>query len=406
VLSPDGSCREAVRGFLGWLALNRGETASPNTAAYCKARARLNLHDIEAIHAQVIRNIHRAASEERWYGRRVKVADGSSVSMPDTPANQAIYPQPKGQKCGCGFPVMRLVALFSLGSGLILRLAKAPLNVHESVLFQRLWGLLRRGDVLLADRAFCSFAHIHFLMRRGVDCVMRNHQRRKVGLSTLRRLGRGDRLVQWRKTGVCPKWLTRKEWRAIPNRLTLREITFTPDIAGFRTERVTLVTTLLDPKALPKEAFAQLYRRRWRAEIFLRDIKITLGMDVLRCKTPQRVHKELTMHLIAYNLIRALMLEAATHHGLPPERISFKGTLVTLTHFAPLMAAPHLSPNYRWRLTDILLTYLARDALPNRPDRVEPRARKRRPKNYQLLNQARRTFKEIRHRNHYKKMLS
>jgi hypothetical protein len=367
----------------------------------------LRERDLEEVDAQVARRVEAAATDRwLWYGRRVKVADGSGLSMPDTPANQAVYPQSSRQKPGCGFPVMRIVALFSLATGVILGLAKAALGVGERTLFRRLWDLLEPGDVVLADRGFCSYADFYCLAQRGVDSVMRNHARRSVGVSVLRRFSKGHRLVQWHKTGRCPKWLDPDQWQAMPDRLTVREIRFSVDIRGFRTKVITVVTTLLDPKAFPKRAFPELYRRRWMAELYLRDIKTTMGMDVLRCKSPDMVHKEVLMFRIAHNLVRALMVESAITYGLSVYRISFKGTLTTVRKWAPTLADPHLTRTQRERLTDYVLYYLAEDLLPNRPNRIEPRARKRRPKNYQLLNQPRRIFKEIQHRNKYKKPLS
>ena len=405
VFSADGSCRAAVRKFLAWLAVHDGVAASPNTAAYCKARGRLS----EALLARRLRRVTRrvearAAGEGLWCGRRVKVADGSGLSMADTAENQAVYPQSSRQKPGCGFPAMRIVALFSLATGTLLALAKDRLRVHERTLFRRLWNHLEPGDVVLADRGFCGYADYCCLAERGVECVMRKNGRRSVGATPGRRLGKGDRLIHWHKTGRCPKWLDRQAWHAMPDRLTVREVHFVVDIHGFRTEAITVSTTLLDPQAYPTDAFIELYRRRWMAELFLRDIKTTLGMDILSCKTPDMVHKELLIYLIAYNLVRALMLEASLRHGVPVHRISFKGTLSTVREWAPILAAA--SPKRRQGLVDRLIAILARDPLPNRPNRVEPRARKRRPKNYQLLNKPRREFKEIIHRSKYRKPLS
>ena len=407
MLSADRACREAVRKFLAWLAMEKGETASPDTAAYCKARARLEQEDLDSANAQVVESIQATPGAGRlWHGRRVKVVDGTGLSMPDTPANQAVYPQSKRQKRGCGFPLMKVVALFSLSTGALLGIAKGAMNISERALFRKLWKRFNPGDVVLADRGFCGYATFLLLARRGVDCVMRNHQRRTVGLSQLKRFGKGDRLIQWRKSAVGPKWLDVAAWRAMPARLLLREIHFRVEVPGFRTEAVTVVTTLLDPKAFPTDAFVELYRRRWLAELFLRDIKTTLGMDILRCKSPRMIHKELTMYGIAYNLIRALMLEAASQHPVPLDRISFKGTVATVRQWAPVMAAADAGPQTRRRLLAALLECLARDRLPHRPNRTEPRAVKRRPKNYQRLTRPRHTFKECPHRNHYKNPLS
>jgi hypothetical protein len=402
VFSPDGSCREAVRKLQGWQVLQGQPTASSNTAGYCTARKRLPLDSLEALQQQVAETIGKTFHNQRlWHARPVRVVDGSSVSMPDTGKNQAAYPQPKAQKPGCGFPVMRIVAVFCLGTGAILHCARAALSVAERTLFWRLWDHFTAGDVVLADRGFCGYADFFLLKQRGIDCVMRNHQRRKVGLSFLKRLGKHDRLIQWHKTGITPKGLTREAWQAMPERMTVRELLVHVDVPGFRTRKVTVVTTLLDPVEYPARELADLYRRRWYAELFLRDIKITMAMDVLRCKTPDMVHKELTMHLIAYNLVRALMLQAAQNHEIAPDRISFKGTVATVRQWAPIITAA--DPAATTHLTERLLAVLANDPLPNRPDRLEPRAKKRRPKNYQCLTKPRRLFKECAHRGKYKK---
>jgi hypothetical protein len=404
VLAADRACRETVRKFLGWLALEK-TSASPSTAAYCKARQRLRQGDLDEVHARLAREVRSEhLARGLWHGRAVKVVDGSGLSMPDTAANQKRYPQPKGAKKGCSFPVMRVTALFCLATGVLIELAKGSLHVGERALFRSLWSLLDPGDVVLADRGFCGYAEFYFLMRRGVDSVMRAHQRRTVGKTRLKRLGHGDRLVLWHKSKPGPKSPDKATWRSLPDTLAVREITFTVPVKGFRTDRITVATTLLDPDAFPTEAFADLYRRRWFAELFLRDIKTTMGMDVLRCKSPAMVHKELTLHLIAYNLVRLTMLEVSAQEDVPVESVSFKGTLSTLRSWAPLFLA--LGRRKRRALWMQLLGVIARDPLPRRPDRVEPRARKRRPKNYQLLNKPRRLFKEIYHRNKYVKMLS
>jgi hypothetical protein len=403
VLSADRGCREALRKFLGRLAL-QGKTASPRTTGYCRARRRLRQEDLDQMHRRLARKVCAdPLSAGHWFGRPVKVVDGSGLSMPDTPQNQAAYPQPKGAKPGCSFPVMRVVVLFCLGTGALVRLARGSLSVSERALFRSLWDLLERGEVILADRGFCGYAEFYFLKGRGVDCVMRNHQRRTVGKTVLQRLGRGDRLILWHKSKPGPRWPDKATWSALPDTLTLREIVFPVAFEGFRAETITVVTTLLDSAAFPAEAFADLYRHRWCAELFLRDIKTTLGMDILRCKTPEMVHKELTMHQIAYNLVRLTMLEAARQHNAPVEHLSFKGALSTLRSWSPIFAAVG-EPRCR-ALWLRLLNSLAADPLPDRPNRVEPRARKRRPKNYQLLNKPRHIFKEIYHRNKYTKVL-
>jgi hypothetical protein len=400
VLSADGSCQETVQKFLAWLALTEGKEASPNTAAYCKARARLPMKTLERVRDDVVGKIQRSPlAQGRWHGRHVKVVDGSGLSMPDTPQNQQKYPQSKTRTAGCGFPEMRMAAVFSLATGVLLRYAHASRYVAERTLFRQLWDAFAPGDVALADRGFCSFAEFFLLRQRGVDSVMRLHQRRSAGVCLLKQLGPADALVQWIKMKPCPKGLTKEQWARFPQVLVVRHITFTVDIPGFRTQRITLATTLTDPRQFPPSAFAELYRRRWRIELYLRDIKIALGMDILRCLTPEMVEKELAMHVIAYNLIRATMLQAAHAAQRELERISFKGTCNALRQWAPVLAIATL-PQYR-ELHTAMLVAITRTPLPHRPDRTEPRARKRRPKNFQLLNKPRRIFKEIYHRNKY-----
>lgn len=404
VLCADRGCREALCRFLGCLALS-GKRASARTAGYCKGRRRLRQADLEETHERLARKIRAEhLPHSLWFGRAVKVVDGSGLSMPDTPGNQRLYPQPKGTKPGCGFPVMRIVVLFCLGTGVLIALAKGSLAVGERALFRSLWHRLEPRDVVLADRGFCGYAEFFFLLRRGVDCVMRNHQRRSVGRTVVKSLGPGDRLILWLKSKAVPRWPDKATWRGLPDTLTLREITFRVAFRGFRTDTITVVTTLLDPQRFPTIAFADLYRRRWNAELFLRDIKTTMGMDILRCKTPGMVHKELAIYQIAYNLVRLTLLEAARKHQAPVERLSFKGALSTIRSWTPLFAAA--GEPKRHKLWAALLDSLADNPLPYRPNRVEPRARKRRPKNYQLLNKPRRLFKEILHRNKYTKVLS
>ncbi len=409
VLDEDGTCREALRKFLAWLALEKKKVASPQTAGYCKARKRLREQDIKDVHCQIVGRIEgRAGTKDLWCGRRVRVIDGSSVSMPDTAANQQKYPQPKGQKKGCGFPVMRIVGTFCLATGVLLDMAKGALSVHERTLFRSLWDRFEPGDVALADRGFTGYADFYSLKERGVDSVMRNHQRRNKGVTKLKRLGKNDRLVAWHKTALHnrPKWLSKQQWESMPDRLTVRQLTVAVDVPGFRTKSLVIVTTLLDPKAFPASAFAQLYRKRWAVELYLRHLKTTMGMDVLRCKTPEMVDKELTMHLIAYNLVRAIMLEAATAYAVHLERLSVKGSIATIRQWAPTLAQAQSDPESSETLYELMLYYIAADPVPHRPNRTEPRAKKRRPKNYPLLTEPRGHFKEIPHRNRYRKAKS
>lgn len=402
VLSPGGSCRETVMRFLVQLFRQTETTASPNTSAYCQARTKLPTAELRQTARQLADRVEATGAKWLWRGRRVRVADGSGLSMPDTPANQKRWPQPSQAKPECGFPVMRVVGLFALATGTLIDLAEGALTVSERTLLRSLWPLLEFGDVLLGDRGFCSFADLFLLRRRGVDSVMRKDARR-LNAAVIQRLGKNDRIVEWRRTGVRPEWLDESEWRGLPERLWVREVKVEVENPGFRTRALWVVTTLLDHRAYPAGELARLYQRRWQVEICFRDIKITMGMDVLRCKTPAMVEKEVWMRVIAYNLIRGLIAEAAAKHGERPETLSFKGTVDALRQWAPLMAQTDdddqaAPPSYA-----AFLYYRAKDKLRSRTGRVEPRARKRRPKNYQLLTKPRKEFKEIEHRNRYRK---
>lgn len=404
VLSGAPACREALRHGQAWMRFPKdAKKLSSNTSAYCQARARLPQTHLDQALQGAIKHLDRC-EKNMGLGRRVRVVDGSSCSMPDTPDNQARYPQPDRQKPGCGFPVMRFVAVFSLATGAVLGTAQGALAVHERTLWHQLWGLLKRGDIALADRGFCAYADYCLLLERGVDAVMRLHQRRTRGVKKRKRLAKNDWLVEWIKTAARPKWMTPEQWKNLPETLLVRHVKINVRIRGFRTRTLTVATTLRDAAAYPAETLAGLYRQRWMVELFLRDIKITLGMDVLRCKTPALVQKEFTLHLIAYNLVRALMLQAAAQYGRNPLDLSLAGALATVRQWAPCLAT---SPkNQRATVLEAFLQCLAADTLPKRPNRIEPRARKRRPKNYQLLNKPRRQFQETQHRNRYAKTLS
>jgi hypothetical protein len=396
-----------VRKAQAWWSLGRRWPISSNTSAYCQARTRLSERTLEAIHRQTTQRLEcNVPTDSLWLGRRVKIVDGTGCSMPDTAENQKAYPQPGSQKPACGFPVMKLVGLFCLASGALLEVVRGTLLVHESQLFRQLWTHLNPRDLLLADRAFCSFFSIYSLQKRGVDSVMRLHQRRRVDFRRGKRLGKDDILLNWTKPAQRPETLTAEEFRALPTTLTVRQIRLTPNIKGFRVRTIILVTTLLDPIAFPAEALGELYFQRWSVELHFREIKTLLRLDVLRCLTPQMVHKELLLHLIAYNLIRCLMQQAAICHHVDLSRISFKGTLDTLHHFADAIRAVDGKTRQQVQLYNEMLRVIALDQLPIRPYRSEPRAKKRRPKNYHLLTEPRKTMEITQHRSHHKAVLS
>ena len=377
-------------------------TFSLVSGAYCRARAHLGEQPlVRTMREGGARGAAQVPLPKCWHGRRVKVVDGSSAQMPDTPENQKAYPQPSRQKKGCGQPVMRLVALFDLASGVLIDGALGAMKPGERSLWSTLWDTaLVAGDIVLGDRGFCSLCEFWVLLARGVDSVARLHQRRSKGTRRKKKLGKGDELVWWIRSGSCPPWLAKELWAQAPKELLVRHITFQLTQPGFRTKEVTLATTLTDHKAWPASVLADLYRQRWRAELFLRDLKTTMGMELLRCKSPAMARKELTMHLIGYNLVRALMREAADkNEQIDLMRISFKGALCALRQFAvPLAWCAKRRRKLLWQLLLLSITQLL---VPKRPGRQEPRALKRRPKNYPRLTQPRDQYQEIRHRNKY-----
>jgi hypothetical protein len=403
ILSPGTACREIVRRVEAWwLEMREGEPApSSSTSAYCQARARLEPAALELIRGEIAFSLEKnVLKDERWLGgRAVKIVDGTGLSMPDTAENQALWPQSSAQEPGCGFPMLKLVGLFSLSSGAILESAWGSQRVHESTLFRGLWSKLQKGDIVLADRGFSSYAAIAGLQQqRGVDSVMRLHQMRKSDFRTGRRLGPDDRLVVWQKPQRTEAW-TEQEYAALPETLTLRMIRLKVASPGFRTKTVVLVTTLLDPEVYPAEELRKLYGRRWQVELHFQQMKTHLAMDVLRCKSPELIEREVLMHQITYNLVRSLMQRSAHLHHVLLGRISFKGTLDTLRHWAPLIAAADQTPRVQQKLIDQMLALIAGDPVPERPGRSEPRAKKRRGKNYQLLTKPRGQMGNVPRRN-------
>jgi hypothetical protein len=390
VLSKDHSCVTAVARFLAYRVGRGLPPCSARTGSYCKARQRLP----EGLLARFVRqtggDLHgQAPPAWRWHGRAVKVVDGSTVSLPDTPANQQAYPQPGGQKPGLGFPVARLVVLLSLACGAVLDLALGPCRgkrTGENALFRGLHGSLEPGDVVLGDRYFCSYFDLALLQQRRADAVLRLHQRRKTDFRQGRRLGRCDHVVLWHKPRR-PEWLDEATYAALPATLQVREVRVRVATPGFRTRQVLVATTLLDAAAFPAAALAGLYRARWQAELDLRSIKQSLQMDQLRCRTPAMARKEVWAHLLVYNLIRATMAQAALQHHVLPRLLSFEAARQTVEAFREALqrATAAQLPAVR----DALLGAIASHRVGGRPNRCEPRARKRRPKEFPLLKMPR-----------------
>jgi hypothetical protein len=401
MLKPRTACREVVRQVQALRTLHGLPPVAEDDSAYIQARLRLPKERLEkAIGATAQTADRRVGPSPQLQGRPLKVVDGSSTQLADTPANQQSYPQPGSQKPGCGFPVMKFVVIFSLGSGAVLNVLLGSLPDHDLRLLRGLWDQLKKGDILLGDRAYGEYTTLAGLPQQGVDVVARLHQRRKVDFRKARRLGKNDGLFVWTKGCQQSAILSPNEWDLLPAQITVRIVRFTTTIRGFRNRRITLVTSLLDAELYPAQELVALYARRWRLELCLRDLKTTLGLEQLRCKTPEMAEKELLAYLVAHNLVRCLMAEAVATHRVELERVSFKGSLDALRQFSDALSR---APNRKLRrqLWADLLLALARDLVPLRPNRTEPRAVKRRPKPFPLLNQPRRKFVEISHRSRY-----
>src|SRR5262245_6497323 len=398
VLSADHSCRAAVARLIAHrLARGRGP-CSPRTGAYCQARQRLP----ESFFADVACSVGRALddrAERRWLwrGRRVYLFDGTTVTMPDTPENQAAYPQVYNQEPGLGFPIARLGALIALACRAVVNLGfcrYAGTGQGEVSLPRRLWDVLRPGDVVLADRLTANWATISMLQGRGVELVSRlNKAHRTADFRRGRRLGPDDHAVRWAKP-TSIRSLDREAYHALPESITVREARVRVAQPGFRTKSVVVVTTLLDPRQVTTEDLATLYRARRHAELDLRSIKAVMQMRELRCKTPELVHEEVWAHVLAYNLVRTVMAQAAARHGIPPRSISFKGAMQTLEAFQPLLelGATDAAAS-RLQLYHELLDAIASHRVADRPDRYEPRLKKRRRNYYDWLTEPRAKIK-------------
>jgi hypothetical protein len=386
VLCPDHSCRAAVARLIALLVARGEAPCSPETGPYCKARQRLPVGVLSRLARRTGRASEgRAPADRGWKGRRVLLVDGTTVSMPDTGENQRAFPQLAVQKPGLGFPLARLVAVISPATGAVRDLAIGPAKgkrTGETALFRSLWGCLDRGDIVLGDCAFASYFGIAPLVGRGVDVVSRAHQCRKVDFRRGLRLGVTDHVVRWPKP-ERPDWMDQATYDRLPGHVAVRELRVRIEQAGFRVDELVLVTTLLDPAAFSKEEVAALFFRRWDVELDLRSIEVEMQMEVLRCKSPEMVEKEVWAHVLAYNLVRSLMVEAAESHGAEPRELSFKGAMQTMRAFAEAIRS--CGPPRRVELQEEQLRAIAAHRVGDRPDRVEPRAKKRRPKPHRLL---------------------
>ena len=391
VLDPDGGCREVVSKIQSYATLRSMKIPSGSTAAYCNARKKLAESDLEQAFHYTSQGMAGSGAVGLVGNRRVVVVDGTELSMPDTPDNQAHWPQYRTQKPGCGFPAMKLTGCFLLKSSAMLSYRTGNKHSSEPELFRQQWNIFRHGDIMLGDKAFCTYYDLAMLGRRGGDCVaaiQRNSRKVVSPPEALASFGKGDLLIEWKK----PRWhknaaYTREQWEVLPRTLRVRQIEMTHAGTGGKPETSHLITTLLDPQVHPAENLIKLYRKRWDVELFFRDIKVTMDMDILRCKTPEMTRKELLMHLIVYNCVRRLMYESASKYSRNPECLSFKIALQSIRQ-----REPHLEQanrRERRRILDDLECAIVQAPLPERQRPAQPRCVTRRPKSYQNLTTSR-----------------
>lgn len=379
-----------------WIFLGQVMHPNPTLATTVENFLAWRIRLLAMLTRQTGQNMERSAEHSwRWLGRVVKVFDGSTVSMPDTPKNQAAYPQSKSQKPGVGFPLARIGVLFSLSTGAVLDLGIrkwAGKFQSELAILRDMFSQFVPGDVLLADRYICSYMEIAVLLGKGVDFVGHMHAHRAVDFRRGKKAGTLDHIMHWIKP-QRPKWMSIKEYLALPRVMLVREIRFQLVRKGYRNRKIVVATTLLDADAYPKAEIVNLYGLRWDAEINLRSLKTAMNMDVLRCRTPDMVRKEIWAHLLAYNLIRAVMAQAATLHAMHPRQISFTRAMRTMEAFRPIIAYANkaaLPGIYKQ-----MLKMIASHKVANRPNRLEPRQRKRRPKPYQLMTEPRKKARKL-----------
>jgi hypothetical protein len=391
VLSDDHSCRDTVSRIIAHQAANGIPVCSPNTAGYCKARCRILAPVVRTLATRTAAELEVSAAEAwKWNGRSVFIADGSHASMPDTPENQAAYPQPTTQQPGLGFPLARITVLLSLATGACHDLAIAPYagkGSGETTLLRQMYGSLKPGDVVVADALFDNYFIACELRERGIDLVARV-QAERVGSRTVESRPDGD-IIVWQRPNK-PRGMTGEQYRSYPESLTMRQVSVDARDSNNRAEQFKVVTTILDA-AIDGAQIGTLYEQRWSGEVDIRSIKATMQMDILRCKTPDMVRKEIWIHLLAYNLLRTVMAVAASANDIEPRKVSFKGAKQALTAFAPKIEAAR--PEERAPLIDALLATIAYHRVGDRPGRWEPRARKRRPKHSAILTQPRPTAK-------------
>ena len=389
------ACAAAVADMATYLQQTGGRVPSGDTGDYCRARCKLDLAALRGLVVEAAQQLQEGAdSSWLWHGLHAKLIDGFTFTMPDTPENQREFPQQSSQRPGAGFPIARACVVLSLATAAIHDLNLAPYEgkeTGESALLRGILGGLKPGDVAVFDRCLGSFMMLAILRLGGVHFCARLHQRRPGDFRQGQRLGRDDHLITWTRP-KRPAWMSEQGYEQIPETLTLRELRFQVTVPGRRTETLTVVTSLTDPDAYPKEDLAELYGFRWNAELDIRDIKQTLGLDHVRCKTPDMVRRELWVTLLAYNLVRKLIATAAAVHAKPPRQLGFTLACQTILSSWMLLATGACRDvRQLWRLA---LERIAANEVANRPGRIEPRMLKRRRHRYPLMHDPRQQLRQ------------
>lgn len=389
------ACASAVADIATYMQQTSGCVPCGDTGDYCRARAKLDLSALRCLVTDTARQLERGAKTAwLWHGLYAKLVDGFTFTMPDTPENQAAFPQQKTQAPGVGFPIARACAVTSLATASIHDIAIGPYEgkeTGENALLRDMLEVFDENDVVVFDRYYCSFMMLAILRQGGVHFCARLHQHRPGDFRQGQRLGKDDHLVTWTRP-QRPSWMSDEWYEQIPKVMTLREVRFQVTVPGRRTETLIVVTSLTDPVAYPKEDIAELYGYRWNAELDIRDIKQTLGLDHLRCKTPAMVRRELWVTLLAYNLVRKLIATAAVVHGKQPRQLGFTLACQTILSSWMLLATGACRNGQQlWRL---VLERIAANEVANRPGRIEPRVLKRRRHRYPLMQGPRQQLRE------------
>ncbi len=404
VLDQNASCGKALAMLQSWYQAAGLPVPTGGTSSYCKGRSRISTSFLEAIFEKTSKELVRLErDEDHWKGMALKAIDGSSVQLLDTVLNQGVYPQPGSQKEGCGFPVMGMMGLVNLSHGGWEGMETSVWSEHDATVAPRLLRCIEENDLIMADRAFCSYEYIaRITTERKAHVLMRLHQarHRKLDWRAGKKIGANQRLVTWSKPKVQPakSELSKKQWKALPEEMTMRLIKVGYQDRCGKKRTIVVVTDLLDPNLHDGMKLTELYTRRWEIEEKLRDVKTTMGMELFTVKSPDMAHKTMLMMMIAYNLIRCLMQSAARDAEVPVHHLSFKGTLDLVTscygHFKSMAKTCKKRVQYRAKIIRVIAT----KRLNIRPYRNEPRAVKRRPKSYQLLTKPRHIFEQIAHK--------